>query len=134
MKSHCAAGRDAIVTSARELGEGDGTFLGYAAEIAFCHHERWNGKGYPQQLAGDVIPVCARLMALADVYDALISKRLYKDAIPHDESLRMMVAKRGTHFDPVMIDAMVSISDHFDSIAQLYKDGADKSSSGERKR
>jgi putative two-component system response regulator len=131
MKTHCAAGRNAIVTSAREFGEGDASFLSYAAVIAYSHHERWNGLGYPQGIAGEEIPVCARLMALADVYDALISKRVYKKAYPHDESVQMMVAERGAHFDPDMIDAMLSISDHFDAIAHQYQDGISAQAPGD---
>ena len=122
MKRHCVAGRNAIVTAARELGEGDDNFFGYATEIAYCHHERWDGTGYPCALAGDDIPVSARLMAVADVYDALITKRVYKDAYPHDESIQLITAERGLHFDPDIIDAMLSISDEFDAIAQRFKD------------
>ena len=126
MKRHSAAGRNAIVTAARELGESDGTFLGFAAEIAYCHHERWDGKGYPRGLAGDAIPVSARLMAVADVYDALISKRVYKDAYSHEQSVLMMTAERGSHFDPDVLDAMASIADEFNAIACRYLDGAEE--------
>ena len=122
MKRHCLAGRNAIVTAARELSEGGGEFFGYAAEIAYCHHERWDGTGDPCALVGEDIPVSARLMAVADVYDALITKRVYKDAFPHDESIQMMLAERGSHFDPDIIDAMMSISDEFDAIAERFKD------------
>ncbi|MEI7611358.1 MAG: two-component system response regulator [Betaproteobacteria bacterium] len=122
MQTHCAAGRNAIVTAARELGEGSGEFFGFAAEIAFSHHERWDGSGYPCALAGEDIPVSARLMAVADVYDALITKRVYKDAYLHDESIKMILAERGSHFDPVVIDAMMSLSDVFDDIAERFKD------------
>ena len=124
MKNHCAAGRNAIASAARELGENDGTFLGYAAEIAYYHHERWNGQGYPCGLAGEDIPVSARLMAVADVYDALITKRIYKPAFPHDECLRIMIAERGEHFDPDVLDALLATADEFNAIARLYKDAA----------
>ncbi len=122
MKRHAVAGRNAIVTAAREMGEGGGEFFSFAAEIAHCHHERWDGAGYPNGLAGEDIPVSARLMAVADVYDALITKRVYKDAYPHDESIEIMFAERGAHFDPVIIDAMMAISDRFNEIAQQFKD------------
>jgi putative two-component system response regulator len=122
MKRHCVAGRNAIVMAARELGEGDDNFFGFATEIAYCHHERWDGSGYPCALAGEDIPVSARLMAVADVYDALITKRVYKDAYPHDESIQMMLAERGSHFDPDIVDAMMSISDKFEAIALQFKD------------
>jgi len=122
MKTHSFAGYNAIVTAARELGESDGTFLGYAAEIAWSHHERWNGEGYPRGLKGDEIPVSARLMAVADVYDALISKRIYKNPFGHDESLAMMAAERGRHFDPDVLDALLAIADDFKAIATRYRD------------
>ena len=124
MKQHSTAGRNAIVTAARELGESDGTFLGFAAEIAYCHHERWDGRGYPRGLAGEAIPLSARLMAVADVYDALISKRVYKDAYSHQQSIDLMAAERGSHFDPDVFDAMLSIAGQFDGIARRYLDGA----------
>lgn len=122
MKTHTIAGHDAIATAARELGDGDGTFLGCAAEIACCHHERWNGSGYPRSLAGDKIPVSARLMAVAEVYDALISRRIYKSAFPHNESIAMMAEERGQHFDPDVLDALLAIADDFNAIAMRYCD------------
>jgi putative two-component system response regulator len=124
MKQHCVIGHNAIITAARELAENDGTFLGYAAEIAYCHHERWDGSGYPRRLAKDAIPVSARLMAIADVYDALISKRPYKKAYCHDDAVRMMSEERGSHFDPDVLDTMLSIADQFEAIARCYRDMA----------
>ena len=122
MKTHSFAGYNAIVTAARELGEGGGTFLGYAAEIALSHHERWNGSGYPRGLAGDDIPVSARLMAVADVYDALISKRIYKNPLAHDDSIALMASERGAHFDPDVLDTLLFIADDFAAIANRYRD------------
>ena len=122
MKRHCVAGRNAIAMAARELGEGDDNFFSFAAEIAHYHHERWDGKGYPDGLSGEDIPVSARLMAVADVYDALISKRVYKDAYPHEQSVQLIVAERGGHFDPDVVDAMLAVADEFDAIAQRFKD------------
>ncbi|WP_153109291.1 response regulator [Propionivibrio limicola] len=122
MEHHCVAGRDAIAAAAHQLDEGDSAFLFHAAEIAYNHHERWDGKGYPRGLAGDAIPVSARLMAVADVYDALISRRIYKEACSHEASMRMMLAERGTHFDPDVIDAMLAISEAMDAIARHYQD------------
>ncbi|MFT3850152.1 MAG: response regulator [Propionivibrio sp.] len=126
MKQHCVAGRNAIIASAQELSEGDDAFLGHAAQIAYCHHERWDGSGYPRGLSGDDIPLSARLMAVADVYDALISKRIYKKAFTHDQSIRMMAAERGSHFDPDILDAMLSLADEFDSIAGRYRDTSEQ--------
>jgi putative two-component system response regulator len=121
MRQHCIIGRDAINAAARELA-GDDAFLRYAAEIALCHHEWWDGSGYPQGLAGNAIPLSARLMAIGDVYDALTSRRIYKEAYSHEASIRTMVEEAGTHFDPRLIDAMVAIADRYQSIAQRYQD------------
>ncbi|MDR3368803.1 HD domain-containing phosphohydrolase [Rhodoferax sp.] len=122
MKRHCVAGRDAIVAAANELVDCSGSYLSYAAEIAYCHHERWDGSGYPRGIHGDDIPFSARLMAVADVYDALISKRVYKGAYSHEESVHIMARERGSHFDPDVFDAMLSIADSFDAIANRYRD------------
>jgi len=115
MKRHCELGRDAIVSS-NEL-----SFLHYAREIAYTHHERWDGGGYPQGLSGEAIPLGGRLMAVADVYDALISKRVYKPSFSHEQSVAMMFAERGKHFDPDILDAMLEISDTFRSIALQFQ-------------
>jgi putative two-component system response regulator len=115
MKRHCELGRDAIVSS-NEL-----SFLHYAREIAYTHHERWDGGGYPQGLSGEAIPLAGRLMAVADVYDALISKRVYKPSFSHEQSVAMMFAERGKHFDPDILDAMLEISDTFRSIALQFQ-------------
>ncbi|WP_226929597.1 HD-GYP domain-containing protein [Janthinobacterium aquaticum] len=123
MKTHTTRGRDAIEAAERELGiEVD--FLRHAKQIAYSHHEKWDGSGYPQGLAGEAIPISARLMALADVYDALISRRIYKDGISHQEAVRMIVEGRGTHFDAEIVDAFLQIQDQFVAIAERYADGA----------
>lgn len=83
MKTHTTLGRDAIVTAERRLGV-NVDFLTYAKEVAYSHQEKWNGSGYPEGLAGDAIPISARLMAVGDVYDALISRRPYKEPMPHN--------------------------------------------------
>lgn len=123
MQRHTEYGRDAIERAALELGE-EGIFLRYAREIAHSHHERWNGTGYPQGLAGDAIPIplSARLMAVADVYDALISKRVYKPAFPHAQAMEMIHAERGRHFDPSVVDAVLDIASEFADIAQRFRD------------
>lgn len=97
-------------------------FLTLAKEIAYSHQEKWDGSGYPEGWAGDAIPISARLMALADVYDALISKRVYKPAFSHEEACRIVVQGRGTHFDPDILDAFVAIADDFQKIALAYSD------------
>lgn len=122
MKQHCVIGRDAIIAAARELGEGDDAFLSCAAEIAYGHHERWNGSGYPLGLAGEAIPLSARLMAVADVYDALSSRRVYKEAFTHTETLAEMSSESGHHFDPEIFSVMLRFADQFELIARDYRD------------
>jgi putative two-component system response regulator len=121
MKTHTTLGRDAIISAERELGiEVD--FLKYAKEIAYGHQEKWDGSGYPEGLAGDAIPVSARLMALADVYDALISRRVYKDGMSHEQAVAIIAEGRGKHFDPDVTDAFLDIQQQFVEIAQRYAD------------
>ncbi|OYU42338.1 MAG: hypothetical protein CFE44_24540 [Burkholderiales bacterium PBB4] len=124
MKTHAALGRDAIAHAEAELGQ-DVAFLTMAKEIAYGHHEKWDGSGYPQGLAGDQIPIPARLMAVADVYDALISRRIYKEPMPHTEAVQIIVMSKGRHFDPDVVDAFVAIQDHFEAIASSYLDSAE---------
>jgi putative two-component system response regulator len=121
MKRHADFGRDALAQAEKDLGESAG-FLRYAREIAFGHHEKWDGSGYPQGLIGESIPLSARLMAVADVYDALISKRVYKPAYPHHEALAIIREGRGGHFDPDIVDGLLSIEVSFRAIADAYRD------------
>jgi putative two-component system response regulator len=122
MKTHTTLGRDAILAAERELGiEVD--FLKYAKEIAYSHHEKWDGTGYPQGLAGEQIPISARLMALADVYDALISCRIYKDGMRHEDAVNIIADGRGTHFDADIVDAFLRIQHQFQAISSRYADG-----------
>jgi cyclic di-GMP phosphodiesterase len=121
MKRHTEFGRDAILQAERELGESAG-FLRCAREIAYSHHERWDGTGYPEGLAGDEIPLSARLMAVVDVYDALISRRVYKAPYPHEQAVAMIAAGRGSHFDPDVAQAMIDIADEFGDIARRFGD------------
>lgn len=122
MKQHCIIGRNSILATARELSDGDDAFLTCAADIAYCHHERWDGNGYPRGLAGDAIPLSARLMSLADVYDALISHRVYKEAETHERALEIMAPEAGLHFDPQLLNVMFSVADQFHQIAQNFTD------------
>ena len=119
MKRHTVYGRDAIIAAEKTL-EAPESFLCAARDIAYSHHEKWDGSGYPQGLAGETIPLSARLMAIADVYDALITKRIYKEAIPHDEAVKIIEAGSGTHFDPDVVNAFVEISDKFAAIATQF--------------
>lgn len=122
MKRHTDYGRLAILEAERELGENE-SFLRYAREIAYSHHEKWDGSGYPLGLAGEDIPLSARLMAVADVYDALISRRVYKPPIPHAEAVGIILAGAGSHFDPAIVDAFAEIQHEFAAIAASHRDG-----------
>jgi putative two-component system response regulator len=124
MKSHTVLGRNTI-QAAEKLIDAPSTFLRHAREIAMSHQEKWDGSGYPEGLAGDAIPISARLMAVADVYDALISKRVYKPALRHDIAVGMIREGRGKHFDPAITDAFLLIQDEFRAIAARYADPHD---------
>ena len=121
MKTHTTLGRDAIV-AAEKLIDAPSTFLHFAREIAHYHQEKWDGSGYPERLAGEAIPLSARLMALADVYDALVSRRVYKPPFPHARSVEIIREGRGKHFDPDMVDAFLEIHDEFRAIAERFAD------------
>ena len=122
MQGHAALGRDAIQQAEDRLGV-PVDFLACAKEIAHAHHEKWDGSGYPLGLAGAAIPLVARLMAIADVYDALICARIYKPAMPHGQAVEIIAAGRGGHFDPDMVDAFMAIHEEFRAIAASYRDG-----------
>ncbi|HEY4161662.1 MAG TPA: two-component system response regulator [Dongiaceae bacterium] len=121
MKTHTTLGRDAIEQAEGRLGT-PVEFLSLAKEIAYSHQEKWDGSGYPEGLAGDAIPVSARLMALADVYDALISRRVYKPPFPHEKAVEIIAEGRGRHFDPDITDAFMEIREEFRTIALKYAD------------
>ncbi len=124
MKTHTTLGRDAIAHAEQSLGTSV-EFLTLAKEIAYSHQEKWDGSGYPEGLTGDQIPISARLMAVADVYDALISRRVYKEPMVHEKAVRIIEAGRGQHFDADVIDAFLSIQDEFLAIARTYADSDD---------
>lgn len=121
MKTHTTLGRDAIIHAEKDLGI-EMPFLKLAKEIAYGHQEKWDGTGYPEGLSGDDIPISARLMAVADVYDALISRRVYKPAMPHAKAVQIIIEGKGTHFDPDMVDAFVELQEEFKNIAESYAD------------
>lgn len=120
MKGHPEIGAKALSMAEKQLGSN--SFLQLAKEIALTHHEKWNGTGYPNQLVGDEIPLSGRLMALADVYDALISERVYKKAFSHEKAKSIILEGNGTHFDPELVDAFVAIEDQFVAIADKYRE------------
>jgi putative two-component system response regulator len=124
MKTHAALGGEAIRRAQRE-GETSVEFLTHASEIAQNHHERWNGSGYPNGLVGAAIPLSARIMALADVFDALLSRRPYKAPFSVEETRRHIVGARDTHFDPDVVDAFLAVETEMFAIAERYRDPAD---------
>ena len=122
IKKHTIYGRDALMKAEQALGDTSSTFLRIAKEIAYTHHEKWDGTGYPQGLAGDDIPISGRLMALADVYDALISKRIYKEAYTYEDAEEAIISERGKHFDPDIVDAFIDLEQIFQNISKnLYR-------------
>jgi putative two-component system response regulator len=124
MKTHTTLGRDAIQHAEDSLGT-NVEFLSMAKEIAYGHQEKWDTSGYPEGIGGDEIPLSARLMAVADVYDALISRRVYKEGMPHEKAVSIIVEGKGTHFDPDMTDAFVEIQEEFRAIALRFGDSDD---------
>jgi len=111
MKTHSTYGKILIENLQNRVP--NQVFLDYAKTLAHYHHEKWDGSGYPDGLKGDEIPLPARMMALADVYDALVSDRPYKKAFPHDKAMEIIREGRGTHFDPVLADLFIRLSGQF---------------------
>ena len=120
MKTHAKLGSDAIEQAERDI-DMQPVFLSIAKEIAHWHHEKWDGSGYPDNLKKEAIPVSARLMALADVFDALISARVYKPAIPFNKVRDMIVAESGKHFDPDVVTAFLDGFNDFVTIAERHR-------------
>lgn len=118
MKGHAMIGAETLGAA---LAKFPGvSFLSMARDIAATHHERYDGSGYPNNLVGEDIPLCGRIIALADVYDALTSKRVYKQAFTHDSAKSIIVEGRGTHFDPDVVDSFLQLEDQFLSIRQRF--------------
>ena len=134
MKTHTTLGREAI-SRAEALFGGVSSFLRFAKEIAYSHQEKWDGTGYPLGLSGERIPVAARLMAVADMYDSLITRRIYKTAHSHTQAVDILRAGRGTDFDPDIIDAFLALQNDFQAIAQRFADAEiDEAAEAERLR
>jgi response regulator RpfG family c-di-GMP phosphodiesterase len=123
MKQHAEFGRRVIHSTAQRI-DGE-NFLAIAGDIAATHHEKWDGSGYPHGLAGTQIPLAGRIMAVADIYDALISRRCYKEPFPHPLATSMMKALRGETFDPDVLDAFFRIEGEIQDIAARFKDEAE---------
>ena len=121
MRTHPTIGHAAIVRAEKTLGRASPR-LAIAKDLVLCHQEKWDGSGYPRALAGTDIPVSARILAIADVYDALISSKVYKAGVPHDKAVQIIFSERGSHFDPDMVDAFIEIQDAFVDIAKRFAD------------
>ena len=119
MKTHAELGSNAIAQAEKDA-EKPVAFLAIAKEIAHYHHEKWDGSGYPAGLVGDAIPISARLMALADVFDALICQRIYKSPMPFEQARQIIVEGSGLHFDPDVVATFIREAETFQRIAQAY--------------
>ena len=120
MKKHTVYGRDAILAAERKLG--NTSFLRFARDIAYTHHERWDGFGYPEGLKGEQIPISGRLMALADAYDAMTSERVYKSQFSHEKAVQIIAEAKGLQFDPDVVDAFLELKENFRKVALKYID------------
>jgi putative two-component system response regulator len=121
METHTLIGANILDSLGREHGDSL-PFLGTARAIVRHHHERYDGRGYPDHLAGESIPMSARLVAIADVYDALRRKRYHKPALPHAEAVRFILEGSGGQFDPVLLKAFADCQHEFDAIFQEIRE------------
>jgi len=118
MKEHASKGGCIIKQNFKSLGDNEYSDMAY--QVARYHHEKWNGKGYPEGLKEDDIPLCARIMAVADVFDAVSEKRCYRDAMPLDKCFEIIEEGKGTHFEPVIVDAFMSVRDKIEKIHKQF--------------
>lgn len=130
MKQHAIYGGKALEEAAKEIGE-EQSYLSLGKDVAYYHHEHWDGTGYPLGLKGEDIPLAARIVAIADVYDALTSERRYKLAFTHSEAVRMIVGLKGRQFDPGLVDAFVEVAEEFRRIRDSYREAASEDLPGE---
>ena len=121
MKNHCRIGFETLNEALNKYPKAD--YLLMSAQIAHSHHEKINGTGYPDGLEQNQIPLCARIVALTDVYDALVSKRVYKDAYGHDMAKDIIMKDKGEHFDQMVVDAFLSCEDMFIEIFNQFTKG-----------
>jgi putative two-component system response regulator len=121
MKTHAQRGDDMLARAGSLMGD-EAVYFDVARQIARCHHEKWDGSGYPAGLAGEAIPLPARLMAVADVYDALIARRPYKEPMPHAQAADLLQTGSGQHFDPEVIAAFMGMQERFQAIAAQWQD------------
>jgi putative two-component system response regulator len=121
MCTHTSQGYEAIVRAEKALGL-QSPMLTFAKELTLCHHEKWNGRGYPKGLSETQIPLSARLVAVADVYDALISNKIYRQGVSHDAAVGIIFGERGQHFDPDVVDAFMELTVEFNEVARHCAD------------
>jgi len=117
IKQHATKGGEIIYSIMRNIEEKE--YLDIAHDVAMYHHEKWDGSGYPEGLKGENIPLCARIMAIADVFDALVSKRCYKEAFPFERAYEMIEESSGTHFDPQIVEVFVKLKPEIKRYLQL---------------
>ena len=117
MRKHPEYGRDVILNAERDAGSHDDVILGLAKDIVYTHHEKWDGTGYPQRLRGTEIPIAGRVMSVVDVYDAVITRRPYQQPMSHEQAVALIVARKGTHFDPAVVDAFLQVSHEFECLS-----------------
>ena len=124
LRTHPKVAYEALLRAEKTLGQ-TASWLAAAKELVLSHQEKWDGTGYPQGLWGTQIPLSARIVALADVYDALISNKVYKDGVSHDAAVKILTAERGKHFDPDVVNAFLAVQEQFAAIAQRHADTDD---------
>jgi len=123
MRTHPTLGRDVILKAECQVGVRDDATLAMAKDIVYTHHERWDGTGYPQGLRGTAIPIEGRVLAVVDVYDALVARSLYKACRSHDEAVTFIAGGRGTHFDPDVVDAFLAVAPEFKRLSDSGVNG-----------
>jgi response regulator RpfG family c-di-GMP phosphodiesterase len=128
MERHAEIGGKCVREIESRLGRSN--FLHMAREIAFCHHEHWDGKGYPKGLAGEEIPLSARIVAIADAYDAMASKRIYKEAYTHEKCVEIICEESGKQFDPVLVEVFLKLESEFREIARNCRDASESRNAG----
>lgn len=124
MKDHASEGGRIIRSVMSDIENKD--YVDMAAQVAECHHEKWDGSGYPKGLCGEEIPLCARIMAIADVFDALVSKRCYKEAFSFDKAFGIIAGSSGTHFDPILTDVFLKMRPQIEAAATELADEENK--------
>jgi len=121
MKTHTTVGKNIIEEMMNAVKDKDSIYLIHCRDIAYCHHERYDGKGYPRGLKETDIPLSARIASVSDVYDALVCERVYKAALSHEEAMKILTDGKGTQFDPIVIDALMLSLERFEEIANTHK-------------